>query len=491
MRAAVAWAARWVIGAVGGPARFRIIAVLAGVLALDAADKGTVGAVAPELKESLGISNTELGSLTAVSSASAALAVIPVGVLADRVRRVRLLAASIVLWVLAMLAGGLADSYQWLLLSRLALGAVSATAGPTLSSLIGDFFPPGERARVYGFILSGEMLGVGFGLLVGGNLANLLSWRAAFFVLAVFGMLLTIVIARKLPEPARGGQGRPRPAGQRLDSGQGPGSGEGPAAGWDETAPSRGDAVHFALRGRGIEPDFALILRRDPARMSMWEAALYVLRIRTNVVLIIASAVGYFFFAGLRSFGVLFLDRQYGLAAAAVTGPALLVGLGALAGVLSGGRVADHLIRRGRLDARMTVPAVAYLTTAVFFVPALLTTSTATALPFFLVAAGCLAAANPPLDAARLDVVHFRLWGRAESIRTFLRMGAEAVAPVTFGFLADLLGPDGPRSAQGLQYTFLIMLGPLVANAVILLHGRHSYPRDVATATASERPRVR
>ncbi|MGI5158536.1 MFS transporter [Microbispora sp. CA-102843] len=480
VRAAVDWAVRWVIGAVGGPARFQIIAVLACVLALDAADKGTVGAVAVELKESLGITNTELGSLTAVSSASAALAVIPVGVLTDRVRRVRLLAASVVLWVLAMLASGLADSYQWLLLSRLALGAVSATAGPTLSSLIGDFFPPGERARVYGFILSGEMLGVGLGLLVGGNLAHLLSWRAAFHLLALLGILLVIVIVRKLPEPARGGQSQLRPAEHLPAAERGAG-----------TSPSRSDAVHFALRGRGVEPDPVLILRRDPTRMSMWEAALYVLRIRTNVVLIIASAVGYFFFAGLRSFGVLFVNRQYGLTMAAVTGPALLVGFGALAGVLSGGRIADHLIRRGRLSARMIVPAVAYLTTAVFFVPALLTTSTVTALPFFLVAAGCLAAANPPLDAARLDVVHFRLWGRAESIRTFLRMGAEAVAPVTFGFLADVLGSGGAKSARGLQITFLIMLAPLVANAIILLHGRHSYPRDVATAAASGKPRVR
>ncbi|MBE3015011.1 MFS transporter [Microbispora sp. NEAU-D428] len=480
VRAAVDWAVRWVTAAVGGPARFQVIAVLACVLALDAADKGTVGAVAVELKESLGITNTELGSLTAVSSASAALAVIPVGVLTDRVRRVRLLAASVVLWVLAMLAGGVADSYQWLLLSRLALGAVSATAGPTLSSLIGDFFPPGERARVYGFILSGEMLGVGLGLLVGGNLAHLLSWRAAFCLLALFGILLVIVIARKLPEPTRGGQGRLRPDGHRPDAERDSG-----------TSPSRSDAVHFALTGRGVEPDPGLMLRRDPTRMSMWEAALYVLRIRTNVVLITASAVGYFFFAGLRSFGVLFVDRQYGLTAAAVTGPAVLVGFGALAGVLSGGRIADHLVRRGRLSAHMIVPAVAYLTTAVFFVPALLTTSTATALPFFLVAAGCLAAANPPLDAARLDVVHFRLWGRAESIRTFLRMGAESIAPVTFGFLADVLGSGGATSARGLQYTFLIMLAPLMANAIILLHGRHSYPRDVATAAASEKPRVR
>ncbi|GIH66636.1 hypothetical protein Msi02_74530 [Microbispora siamensis] len=64
-------------------------------------------------------------------------------------------------------------------------------------------------------------------------------------------------------------------------------------------------------------------------------------------------------------------------------------------------------------------------------------------------------------------------------MRTFLRMGAEAVAPVTFGFLADVLGSGGATSARGLQYTFLIMLAPLMANAIILLHGRHSYPRDV------------
>ncbi|MGW0594655.1 hypothetical protein [Streptosporangium sp. NPDC002607] len=83
-------------------------------------------------------------------------------------------------------------------------------------------------------------------------------------------------------------------------------------------------------------------------------------------------------------------------------------------------------------------------------------------------------------------MVHFRLWGRAESIRTFLRMGAEATAPVGFGLLADALGAGEPRSAHGVQYTFLIMLVPLAANAVLLLRGRAAYPRDVATAIMSE-----
>ncbi|XVQ89404.1 hypothetical protein ACQP2K_18900 [Microbispora siamensis] len=107
------------------------------------------------------------------------------------------------------------------------------------------------------------------------NLAHLLSWRAAFCLLALFGILLVITIARKLPEPTRGGQGRLRPDAERDG----------------RASPGRSDAVHFALRDRGVEPDPALMLRRDPTRMSMWEAALYVLRIRTNVVLITASAV--------------------------------------------------------------------------------------------------------------------------------------------------------------------------------------------------------
>ncbi|ELS50863.1 putative hypothetical integral membrane protein [Streptomyces viridochromogenes Tue57] len=51
------------------------------------------------------------------------------------------------------LAGG-ATSYLWLMLSRIALGAVTATAGPGIASLIGDYFPAAERARMYGFVLA-------------------------------------------------------------------------------------------------------------------------------------------------------------------------------------------------------------------------------------------------------------------------------------------------------------------------------------------------
>jgi MFS family permease len=56
---------------------------------------------------------------------------------------------SILLWSVTTMLGALAGSYGTLLLSRVLLGLVSATAGPAIASLTGDYFPSNERARAY------------------------------------------------------------------------------------------------------------------------------------------------------------------------------------------------------------------------------------------------------------------------------------------------------------------------------------------------------
>ena len=114
-----------------------------------------------------------------------------------------------------------------------------------------------------------------------------------------------------------------------------------------------------------------------------------------------------------------------------------------------------------------------------------------------------MSAANPPLDAARLDIMPAGLWGRAEGVRTFLRSLAQALAPLVFGGLAALIagiaavhetqapigtkyiGPVSPSEARGLEIAFLMLLVALVAGGIALLRARHTYPRDVATAAAS------
>jgi Raf kinase inhibitor-like YbhB/YbcL family protein len=417
----------------GGPARTRVVVLLAGVLALSSADLGTIGAVARQLQVNLGLNHTELGLLATVSSGVGAIATVPMGALADRVPRVRLLALTIVVWSVALGFGGAATTFEWLLLSRLALGGATAAAGPLLASLMGDLFPMGERARVYGFVLTGEMIGAGGGLLVGGNIAAALSWRYAFWLLGLVGLGLAVAVHRGLPEPIRGS----------------------------------------ARAGGGLATP-----------QSLWAAYRYIFKIRTIRILIIASAVGYFFFAGLRTFAVIFIMLYFGIGTGGASWLFIAIGAAALAGTVLGGRLADSLLARGHQQARIVVPAVAYSSVAILFVPGLLTRSVFVALPFFLMAAAMLAAANPPLDAARLDLVPPTLWGRAESARTVLRLAAEAVGPLCFGVVADLLGAVSGRAAEGLRDGFLIMLVPLLANGLIVLAGRRSYVPDVRRAQA-------
>jgi MFS family permease len=485
--------------ALGGPVRTRVIVVLACVLALNSADTATVGASAVQLRAALHISNADIGLLVAVTSVVGAIASVPFGVLVDRVNRTMLLVVTIVLWGVATLASATVTSFGELLLIRLALGGVTASSGPAVASLIGDYFPGGERGKIYGYVLSGELLGAGVGFVVTGDVAAL-SWRAAFVILAVPTVFLAWAVAH-LTEPERGGTsvlppGATRFAPRRRPSSSGRWRRQRGTVSWDQQGETRAvpdpgapagdeqpritDAQAEAAR-RGIEPDPRLVLRTDPRRMGIVDTARYVLAVRSNVVLIVSGACGYFFLAGVETFGLEFARGQYGISQVLANLLMLVVGAGAVVGVLVGGRAGDALVRRHHLNGRVLVAAVAALLTVVLFIPAVITHSSVTALPYIVVAACMLTAQNPPIDAARLDIMPPLLWGRAEGIRSLLRTGAQALAPLLFGALADAIG-GGHR---GLQITFIVMLAPLAASAVILLRALKTYPRDVATAGAS------
>ncbi|HZT84331.1 MAG TPA: MFS transporter [Gaiellaceae bacterium] len=468
--AASAFARRLTV-ALGGEERTRVIVVLAAVLGLSGADAATVGALATELRHSLHITNTDIGLLVAVSSLVGAVATLPFGVLADRVRRTRVLGLTIVLWGGAMLWSAAASSFTELLWTRLLLGAVTASAGPMVASLVGDWFGSWERGRIYGVILAGEYLGAGVGFAVTGNIGAL-SWRAAFVILALPAFALALVVWR-LREPERGGKGV-----LAHESQAPPPEAVAPA---DEGAQAT-DAQRLA-QDRGLAPEPELIVSPEEARrMGLVRATHYVLRVRTNVVLIAASACGYYFLAGLQTFGLEFSKEQYGIDQALASSLLLVVGTGALAGVLFGGALGDWLLKRGVLNSRVLTPAVAAGLTALLFVPAIFTRGAVTAVPYLIAAAFFLGAQNPPLDAARLDIMPPLLWGRAEAVRTLLRSLAMALAPLLFGAVSDYIFGGG---RSGLQWTFAVMLVPLGASSWLLFKGLRTYPADVATAAAS------
>ena len=492
-----------VVKRVGGPARARVIVLFGGVLALNGADTATVGAVAVQLEHSLRIGNTKIGLLTSVALLVGAVFTIPVGLLVDRIKRIPMLSISILLWSIASLFSAFASSYSSLLLSRLFLGAVTATAGPAIASLTGDYFPARERGRVYAYILGGEIAGTAFGFIISGSVASLIDWRAAFFLLALPGFFLARELYRTVPEPLRGGQSRLEPGVIDLkqavaDSAGRPAAGEGSEDA--EPAEEPDELAVEAARKLGVSPDPKLVLTEDPRQMGIVRAVRYILSIPTNILMIISSSLGYFFFSGLSTFALLFVRGHYHAGQATAE---LVLGLlvaGAMVGTLVSGRITDLMLRSGNLSVRVWWPAVCYLGAAVLLVPGFLASHLTPAIWFDVAGAALLSAANPPLDAARLDIMPAGLWGRAESTRTVLRSLAQALAPLVFGGLADLIagiapeqapigthpGVISPGAARGLEISFLLLLGTLVAAGVILLRARHTYPRDVATAAASQ-----
>ena len=94
---------------------------------------------------------------------------------------------------------------------------------------------------------------------------------------------------------------------------------------------------------------------------------------------------------------------------------------------------------------------MAALAATFLFIPALTTRSAVTALPYLTLAGLMLSAQNPPIDAARLDIVPALLWGRAEAIRTLLRSLAQSLAPVLFGVVSDHVFGRAQRPAVDLR----------------------------------------
>jgi MFS family permease len=476
----------------GGPARFRVIVLLACTLGLDAADKATIGAIAVKLEHALHIGNVQVGLLVTAATGVGAFATLPLGILADRVHRVRLLTAAIGVWSFAMAVSGFSGSYLMLLFTRLALGAVVATAAPVVASLVGDYFHPAERGRIFGFILTGELIGAAFGFLISGSVADFFTWRSPFWVLAAIGAALAAAIHWLLPEPVRGGQSRLNIGESAIYSTADSDKGKrDPQAGDSGETPDE-DLVEEEIEEAGIRPDRKRTRAKNPDDMSWPEAVRYILSIPTNVLIIAASALGYFYLAGLKTFGVVYMHARFNLSQSAASGILVAAGIGGILGVLLVGRFSDRLIARGIFRARIWAAAVAFLVAVAFLAPGFLAGSLyVTGILFFIGAFG-FGGVNPPMGAARLDIMHSRLWGRAESVRSALRYAFVAIAPIVFGYISTLFGGGGhgfrvasghgQGGGTGLGLTLTLMLITLIGAAIALFFALRTYPTDVTTA---------
>jgi len=144
-----------------------------------------------------------LGLLATAFEVSYALAPVPIALLADRWLRRRVVALSVALWSGAMALTGAAGSFAVLLLGRAGLGVGEAGYGPSALAWLSDLWPPSHRSRAVGIHDLALMVGSAAGYALGGVLGLALGWRPVFFLAAVPGFLLAIVLWF-MPEPPKG-----------------------------------------------------------------------------------------------------------------------------------------------------------------------------------------------------------------------------------------------------------------------------------------------
>src|SRR5262249_31143719 len=160
------------------------------------------GVVAEPIRKELGLTDQQLGWLTPAFLGLYATIGIPLGRLADKGVRKRILAGGVALWSVFTALSGQAVGFWTLFATRLGVGVGEASCAPTSSSLIGDLFPRERRARAISIFMLGLPLGLSLTSYVSAKMAEW-SWRYAFYVAAVPGLILA-VLSLFIVEPKRG-----------------------------------------------------------------------------------------------------------------------------------------------------------------------------------------------------------------------------------------------------------------------------------------------
>ena len=122
----------------------------------------------------------------------------------DLLGRRRVFLFGLAAFALASLLVGVAPTGWWLIAARALQGIGVAIVAPSSLSLLTASFPHG-KARAKAVALYGATAGIGasLGLVIGGALADWVSWRAGFFLNVPMGIAMIVLAPRYLPETAR------------------------------------------------------------------------------------------------------------------------------------------------------------------------------------------------------------------------------------------------------------------------------------------------
>ncbi|HEY4546831.1 MAG TPA: MFS transporter [Pedomonas sp.] len=416
-----------------------VIFLLAYILSF--VDRQILSLMVDPIRRDLDISDLQMGLLQGMAFALLyAVAGVPIGLLADRLQRKRIIAAGVLFWSAATALCGLAGNYALLFAARMGVGLGEAALSPAAHSYLSDAYPRPKLARAMAVYALGITIGAGAALMIGGKVVDLIAfsgdvtlpllgtlrpWQATFLLVASPGIVVALLVAM-IREPRRAS----------LNS-----TGSAPEA-------------------SGILPLLAHLRRHARVFISIYLSSCAL------------GIMGY----GMSAWYPTLLIRSFGLTPGEAgwhLGLVFLV-LGS-AGSIGGGLLAERMALRGRFDANLRVVALTTLAVAVPAICAPLMPSAllvvlmfAPACFFFHAYFGCSVAALQLATPNRMRATNAALFLLANSL-VGLSIGT-AVVPLINAVLFDGMSDLGPSLA--VVAAFSTVTGAMFAFSGLKAYGK-------------------
>jgi predicted MFS family arabinose efflux permease len=394
------------------PHAWGVLAILCFVYVLNFLDRQLLSILAKPIQEDLGISDGQIGLISGLYFALFyCLLAIPVGWLADRSNRVRVLSFACLLWSAATVACGLAANYPQLALARMSVGVGEAGGVPPSYAIICDYFPPRMRGRALGLFNFGPPIGQALGVAFGASITAAWNWRWAFVFLGAAGIFAALIVWAFVPEPIRGAMDAP------------------------------------------AEP----IVRRAPPRAPFWPTCRAFFAHPVLLRVSLACAATQFVTYSILTFATLLLMREKGMSLQDVAiYYALVIGISVCAGMYTSGRLIDRFARRTP-RAYAWLPAVALTLAIPFFIgfvwaPRWPLALTFLALPTFL----SYFYLSPSIALVQEQVpAHARVLAAALLLLVMNLIGL-GLGPTFVGAVSDALRPAHPEHSLQLAFYALV-----------------------------------
>jgi MFS transporter, Spinster family, sphingosine-1-phosphate transporter len=382
---------------------------------LNYVDRNVLFAVQPLVQDEFHISNAQIGYLTSAFLGFYMIAAPIVGPLADRYSRKLIICLGAIFWSGLTLLTAVTHNYTELLIRHTLVGIGEATFVTIAPTFVADLFAEDRRGRILGIFYLALPVGSAAGYLLGGYLAPTHGWRFPFYIAAVPGFVLAVLVMF-LKEPPRG----------QFDT-----------------------------------------VKETHVRGSIWQTIRELFSNPAFLTSTLGMAAMTYSLGGIQVWMPKFLysERGYTLESANLNFGIIIVIDGILAS-LAGGWLGDYLLKRMK-SAYYLVSAVTMALGVPVMIVALFVRGRLM-IPAIAVAAFFLLFNTSPLNAAVINSVSADIRATAIAVNIFVfHLFGDVPSPTMMGWIAD---------RRSLQASFVLPVIAMVVSSAILFYGMKFAP---------------